>query len=231
MIRYLRQRCISLFLTKLPSTFESYEAKARPSSSSSSTSSTPGKTRDRYRSDTVMRAIKLAQENDIHEALPYAYYCVSRFPHKRLLKERPGDISWKDKAICLVGRERLQWAQMSMSYAFLLVFQRSPVCQSALCAHARGPHAEWHLLENERSPHPLREYDRWDALNVCPDCVAYCQARHLEGRKDVWKYLPTLFELPTWEELRGTQGSAPHCPMQGPGPITFTKTLNDGKSI
>jgi len=217
-IRYLRQRCIILFLTKLPSTFESYEAKAR-ATSPSSTSPTPSKARDRYRSDTVMRAIKLAQENDIYEALPYAYYCVSRFPHKRLLKERPGDISWKDKAICLVGRERLHWAQMSMSYAFLLVFHRSPVCQNLLCAHARGPHAEWHLLENDRSPHPLREYDRWDSLNVCADCVAYCQARHLEGRKDVWKYLPTLFELPPWEELRGiqnTQGPL-HCPNPNDG--------------
>jgi len=198
MIRYLRQRCISLLLTKLPSTFESYEAKSKSTSSSAATP-------DRYRSDTVMRAIKLAQENNVLEALPYAYYCVSRFPHKRLLKERPGDMSWKDKAICLVGRERLNWAQMSMSYAFLLVFQRAPICQSVLCAHARGPHAEWHMLENYRSPHPLREYDRWESLNVCPDCVAYSQTRHLEGRKDVWKHLPTLFELPTWEELKELQ--------------------------
>ena len=198
MIRYLRQRCISLLLTKLPSTFESYEAKSKSTSSSAATP-------DRYRSDTVMRAIKLAQENNVLEALPYAYYCVSRFPHKRLLKERPGDMSWKDKAICLVGRERLNWAQMSMSYSFLLVFQRAPICQSVLCAHARGPHAEWHMLENYRSPHPLREYDRWESLNVCPDCVAYSQTRHLEGRKDVWKHLPTLFELPTWEELKELQ--------------------------
>ena len=226
MIRYLRQRCIFLFLTKLPSTFESYEAKARVAGSSS-TPPTHARSRDRYRSDTVMRAIKLAQDNDIYEALPYAYYCVSRFPHKRLLKERPGDISWKDKAICLVGRERLHWAQMSMSYAFLLVFQRSPVCQSVLCAHARGPHTEWHVLENDRSPHPLREYDRWDSLNVCPDCVAYCQARHLEGRKDVWRYLPTLFELPTWEELREMQNISASTP---PHSTNVTKTLNDGAS-
>lgn len=209
MIRYLRQRCISLFVTKLPSTFESYELKARATNLtlSSPTIIPAPLAPDRYRSDTVMRAIRLAQENNILEALPYAYYCVSRFPHKRLLKDRPGDISWKDKTICLVGRERLTWAQMSMSYSFLLVFQRSPKCQSVLCAHARGPHAEWHLLENYRSPHPLREYDRWESLNVCDDCVAYCQARHLAGRKDVWKHLPTLFELPTWEELREMQNA------------------------
>ena len=203
-IRYLRQRCISLLLTKLPCTFESYEAKSRATNVPLS-SPTMIPMSDRYRSDTVMRAIRLAQENNVLEALPYAYYCVSRFPHKRLLKERSGDISWKDKTICLVGRERLLWAQMSMSYSFLLLFQRSPKCQTLLCAHARGPHAEWHVLENFRSPHPLREYDRWESLNVCSDCVRYCQARHLEGRKEVWKHLPTLFELPTWEELKEMQ--------------------------
>ncbi|KAF9522445.1 hypothetical protein CPB83DRAFT_899627 [Crepidotus variabilis] len=204
MIRYLRQRCIALLLTKLPATFESYQAKSHSTNPTSSLSP-PTPSPDRYRSDTVMRAIKLAQENNVLEALPYAYYCVSRFPHKRLLKERPGDISWKDKAICLVGRERLGWAQMSMSYSFLLVFQRSPTCQSLLCAHARSPHAEWHALENARSPHPLREFEGWDRLNICPDCVAYCKQRHLAGRQEVWNHLPTLFELQSWEELKKIQ--------------------------
>lgn len=220
MVRYLRQRCISLLLTKLPATFESYEAKSRTANMSSPQNTAPSITAktvssgtlaatppppDRYRSDTVMRAIKLAQDNNILEALPYAYYCVSRFPHKRLLKERAGDISWKDKAICLVGRERLGWAQMSMSYSFLLLFQRSPMCQSLLCAHARSPHAEWHQLENNRSPHPLREYERWSELNICADCVLYCKQRHQLGRREVWNSLPTLFELPSWEELKKIQ--------------------------
>ncbi|KAJ3507996.1 hypothetical protein NLJ89_g5998 [Agrocybe chaxingu] len=83
-VRYLRQRCISLLLTKLPPTFEAYEAK-------SALTSPPGNSpAERYRSDTVMRAIRLAQDNNVLEALPYAYYCVSRFPHKRLLKDAQG---------------------------------------------------------------------------------------------------------------------------------------------
>ncbi|KAH9474954.1 hypothetical protein JR316_0012053 [Psilocybe cubensis] len=195
MIRYLRQRCITLFLAKLPSTFAGYEAK--------SLSTTP----DRYRSDTIMRAIQLARETNVPEAIPYAYYCLSRFPHKRFLKDRPDDISWKDKMIVLIGRERLQWAQMSLSHRFLLVFQRSPVCVSAMCAHSRGPHAEWHEIERLGSAHPLRAYEGWDNMNVCKDCISYCQARHLEGRKEVWKCLPTWFELPTWEELKAAQNS------------------------
>ncbi|KAF8951744.1 hypothetical protein BDZ97DRAFT_1769361 [Flammula alnicola] len=62
---------------------------------------------DQYRSDIVTRAVRLTQENNIPEALPYAYYCLFHFAHKRFLKDRPGDISWQDKTIIL-GRERLQ---------------------------------------------------------------------------------------------------------------------------
>ncbi|KAF9473505.1 hypothetical protein BDN70DRAFT_377932 [Pholiota conissans] len=193
-IRHLRQRCIALLLQKLPHTFERYESKA--------TSSSPP---DRYRSDTVMRAIRIAKETNVPEALPYAYYCLSRFPHKRFLKDRPGDISWREKMVVLIGRERLQWAQMNISHSFLIAFQRSPTCASPLCAHARSPHAEWHELEKHKAPHPLRAYDSWDQLNVCPDCVAYCQGLHLQGRKEVWKYLPSWFELPPWEELSENQ--------------------------
>lgn len=194
MIRYLRQRCISILQSLLPATFEAYEAMSQLPSHS-----------DRYRSDPIMRAIRIAQETNVPEILPYAYYCLARFSHKRFLKERPGDISWRDKTVVLVGRERLHWAQMSMSHAFLIVFRRSPSCQSPLCAHSHAPHAKWHDLEQQKAPHPLRAFHDWNQLNVCADCVAYCQAVHWHGRREVWKYLPTWFELPNWEELKEAQ--------------------------
>ena len=192
-IRYLRQRCISLFLTKFPSTLDGYTFKAGASN------------REKYKSDSVMRAINLARQNNVLEVLPYAFYCIARLQHKRIMKDRPMDISWKDKALCLVGRERLQWAQTSLSHVFLLNFQRAPLCQSSLCAFARGPHSEWHVLDCMKSPNPLHTYDNWDNLNVCSDCVAYCKMRHLKGREEVWDRLPDLFELPTWDELRKAQ--------------------------
>ena len=194
-IRYLRQRCISLFLTKFPSTLDGYTLKAGASN------------REKYKSDNVMRAINLARQNNVLEVLPYAFYCIARLPHKRILKDRPMDISWKDKAMCLVGRERLHWAQTSLSHVFLLNFQRAPLCQSTLCAFARGPHSEWHILDCMKSPNPLHAYENWDNLNVCPDCVAYCKIRHEKGREEVWDRLPDLFELPTWDELRSTQNT------------------------
>lgn len=192
-IRYLRQRCISLLLTKFPSTLDDY------------TSKTVAPKRDKYKPDNLMCAITLARQNNVLEILPYAFYCIARLSHKRILKERPTDISWKDKTLALVGRERLQWAQTSLSHVFLLNFQRAPLCQSPLCAIARGPHTEWHVLDCMKSPNPLRPYDTWDYLNVCSDCVTYCKIRHSKGRQEVWDRLPDLFELPTWDELRKAQ--------------------------
>jgi hypothetical protein len=193
MIRYLRQRCVSLFLAKFPSTLDGYTLKAGALN------------REKYKSDNVMRAINLARQNNVLEVLPYAFYCIARLPHKRILKDRPMDISWKDKALCLIGRERLQWAQTSLSHVFLLNFQRAPLCQSSLCAFARGPHSEWHILDCMKSPNPLHEYDNWDNLNVCAECVEYCKIRHAKGREEVWDRLPDLFELQTWDELRNAQ--------------------------
>ncbi len=86
----------------------------------------------------------LAQENDIYEEPPFAYHFANRFPHKHLLK---GTSEWyltEEHVLRLLPR--------------LPAF---PVYQSALCAHAWGPHAEYHLLEKGRSPHSLREDDWW----------------------------------------------------------------------
>ncbi|TFK35208.1 hypothetical protein BDQ12DRAFT_321953 [Crucibulum laeve] len=197
LIRTLRTRCINLLYTKFPATFAQYTAKCQSSMH----------TRERYKSETVMRAVHLAHECNLPALLPYLYYCVARMGSGRILKKREGDISWELKATCLVGRERLYQARMALSHTFLLAFTPSPACQTHLCAHARGPHAEWHILEaTEKAPNPLRSYTRWGQLHVCIDCIEECKRRHEGGRKEVWERLPGLFGLEGWEELWKVQG-------------------------
>lgn len=152
-----------------------------------------------------MRAAVIAQENNVPEILPYAYYCIARMSSRRLLQQRTNDISWKDKTVCLIGRERLRWAEMSLSYSFLLVFQRATTCDSYLCADARGPHAEWHVVDAAKSPNPLRKYTTWSRLNVCNACVGHCQVLHQKGREEVWERLPEMFELGSWDQLQKLQ--------------------------
>ncbi|KAJ3838646.1 hypothetical protein EV361DRAFT_880720 [Lentinula raphanica] len=192
MIQSLRRKCIALFTRTLPATLEEYDSRSSRGKSTSK----------RLKSDVVMRAIRLAQETNVTIVLPFAYYCIARLPSRRILEDNPNDIPWQQKTICLVGRERLRYAEMSLSHSFLLGFQPAPTCSSLLCSMSRSPHTEWHLMEASRHPHPLRPYSRWGALNVCTECVANAKKQHITGRQEVWKCLPAFFELGTWEELR-----------------------------
>jgi len=192
MISALRQQCVSILKTRFPTTFADYTALI----------SSP--TRKHYKSDEVMRAARLAQECGVREILPYAYYCVARMGLTRIVTDGgAADISWRDKAVCLVGRERLRWAEMSLSHAFLFAFRPAAGCTApAQCGAARGPHKEWRMLEAARAPSPLRLFVRWDAMNVCRECVVHAQAQHQAGREEVWQHLPVIFEMPAWEDLQ-----------------------------
>ncbi|KAF7322122.1 Zn-dependent hydrolase oxidoreductase family [Mycena kentingensis (nom. inval.)] len=187
LITTLRARCVALLKAKFPTTFAEYAGLARR----------------HYKSDDVMRAARLAQECTVREVLPYIYYCIARMGLSRIVAEPDDpDISWRDKAICLVGRERLRWAEMSLSHSFLFAFQPAPGCTAPLqCAVARGPHKEWRLLEAARAPNPLKAWTKWEALNVCGECVAQAQKQHQAGREEVWGHLPVIFEMPAWGEL------------------------------
>ena len=146
-----------------------------------------------------MRVIDLAYAYRVLQILPYAYYCVARMGSQRILKHKEGDIDWETKSKCLVGRDCLRLAVMSMSHSFLFDFRPAPRCRSLLCAHARGPYAEWHVLEAGDPLDPLSQYTRWHELHVCRQCVAYCQLRHSVGRKKMWNKLPSFFGMLTWD--------------------------------
>ncbi|KAJ7162123.1 hypothetical protein C8R46DRAFT_1282587 [Mycena filopes] len=192
MVLSLRTRCIALLRAKFPATFAEYTAMI----------SSPN--RRHYKSDDLMRAVRLAQECRLRELLPYAYYCVARMGLTRIVADHPEtDIGWREKAVCLVGRERLRWAEMSLSHSFLFAFRPAPTCLTPpQCTIARGPQKEWRALEAARAPNPLKAYVKWPAMNVCGECVAQAQTQHQAGREEVWQHLPVIFELPAWEELK-----------------------------
>ncbi|KAJ7467120.1 hypothetical protein FB451DRAFT_1340546 [Mycena latifolia] len=189
MVVSLRARCIALLQKRFPASFGDYEAMAADPA------------RKHYKSDDVMRAVRLAQECRVPALLPYAYYAVARMGLARIAADTAGDVSWREKAVCLVGRERMRWAQMSLSHSFLFAFQPAPRCTTPTCPLGRGPQKEWRSVEAARAPHPLRRFTRWAEMNVCGECVAHAQAQHEAGRAEVWTHLPVIFELAPWDEL------------------------------
>ncbi|KAK1234695.1 hypothetical protein PQX77_002092 [Marasmius sp. AFHP31] len=190
---FLRTKCISILHTYIPTTLPSHD-------------SPPVKRR--LKSDELMLLIRLARETNVPTILPYLFYCIARLSPARILKDDPNDISWRDKTIARIGRERLRHAEMSMSHSFLLGFVPSPNCKTiSLCSAARGPHTAWHSLDGSgKSANPLKEFGKWKDLNVCEECVELCKKMHEEGRTAVWNCLPALFEMDRWEVLREREG-------------------------
>ncbi|KAG6853332.1 hypothetical protein C0991_005158 [Blastosporella zonata] len=158
---------------------------------------------------SIMRAITLANETNVLTILPYAYYLLARTsePH-RLLVNSSGSLSWYQKAIALVGRSHLETAEITRSHSFLASFAPAPTCMlPSTCSGVRGPLLEWALLctKGRAGPEPLRLWDRWERLGLCPVCVKHAMMRHERGRKEVWEMLPSYFELGTWSELKERQ--------------------------
>ncbi|KZP18808.1 hypothetical protein FIBSPDRAFT_584246 [Athelia psychrophila] len=44
---------------------------------------------------------------------------------------------------------------------------------------------------------------RWENI-LCPGCVDDCKDINNQGAQDAWNRLPSIFGLPSWEELAGT---------------------------
>ncbi|KAL0565030.1 hypothetical protein V5O48_017003 [Marasmius crinis-equi] len=198
----LRTKCISILHSYIPTTLSAYDLYQTASSK-----------RPRFKSDELMQCFRLAQETNVPTVLPYLFYCIARLSPQRIMKDsetNPSEISWRDKTIAMVGRERLRHAEMSMSHSFLLGFVPSPNCKSIfLCSAARGPHTAWHNLDGSgKGANPLKEFGKWKDLNVCDECVEFCKGQHEEGRKAVWMCLPALFEMERWEGLREREGES-----------------------
>lgn len=188
-IKLLRQKCIDILRRKFPSTLTGCD--------------TILASQYRYISASLVAAITLARDANIPEILPWAFYICTHIEMELLLNDEL--LSWRDKTMCLAGKERLWEGQKSITHPFLFDFVRSPSCQVG-CKSCLPPQMGWRDTEDLRvSPHPLSRYTRWDALNVCSECVTRIQLQHQAGREKVWEMLPGIFGLGSWEKIHKEQ--------------------------
>jgi hypothetical protein len=150
--------------------------------------------------EVTIRVILLAQEMGIPDVLPISYYIVAtRATPERVLADGAVDWSWKEKTICMVGKEKLRAAWMDC-YTFLHTFKPSPRCgqrQDCLDAEGRRLRLQWLQVQNSRHDDPLLPFDDWESLGVCDKCRDSAMARYTTARKDLWERLPSFFNLPT----------------------------------
>lgn len=113
-------------------------------------------------------------------------------------------LSWRDKALCLAGKERLWEAQKNLTHSFRFEPIRAPNCNAC---QLRPPQiVDWRETEELRkTPHPLDIYTKWSSMKVCQKCLAQMELQHQSGREKVWKSLPSFFELGSWEDIHKDQ--------------------------
>ncbi|RDB24424.1 hypothetical protein Hypma_008466 [Hypsizygus marmoreus] len=185
----LRQKCIAVLQTKFPSTLEGCDALLASGY--------------KYVSSTIVRAIPLARETNVSELLPWAFYISANISTDALL-ENP-ILSWRDKALCIAGKNQLWEMQKSMTHRFLFDFSKALTCQHA-CQSRLPQSMNWRRAEELRaSPHPLHLFEDWDSLKVCAKCLELVQLQHQKGREQLWKSLPSVFHLGSWDEIQKDQ--------------------------
>ncbi|EKM84429.1 hypothetical protein AGABI1DRAFT_67833 [Agaricus bisporus var. burnettii JB137-S8] len=181
----IKRKCVSVLLEKFPITLAGCDRIM--------------KSEYRYKTNAIVDAINLAHTANVPEILPWAYYISTHVSVKDLLHDP--NLSWKDKALCLAGKERLWHAQKTRTHAFLFDELQSEEC--SVGCDGRPSVMAWSDSERLRmNPHPLEEYKKWSDLNICMNCQRDFQRRHKEARVWLWETLPELFELGTWNGLR-----------------------------
>ncbi|KAG5643343.1 hypothetical protein DXG03_001063 [Asterophora parasitica] len=184
----LREKCIAVLRTKFPSTLADCDMLIQ--------------SRYKYAASTIVRAIPLARESNVPEILPWAFYISTNIAHEALLEDTV--LSWHDKALCLAGKHHLWEMQKTVTHRFHFdnVGGKPPTCQNPNCLPRLPQMMSWRRTEELRvSPHPLEQFTDWDSLKVCPRCVEYAQMLHEKGREKVWKGLPAMFQLGSWEDI------------------------------
>lgn len=185
----LRGKCISIFTRRMVTTLDDLDRIYFPFNPISTE-----ELNDLI--EVVMRAIILAQDMSITDGLPFLYYLVAiHISPERLLLNSEAELSWRDKTICMVAREklRLTWKE---SYAWLHNFTPSPDCRRRQdCRTAQGLHSLWSLVEILVQKHPLLRFDKWNSLGVCQLCQDKAMTQYTVARSHLWDTLPGLFNL------------------------------------
>ncbi|KAF8987513.1 hypothetical protein BDQ17DRAFT_1393521 [Cyathus striatus] len=178
-----RKKCMSIIKEKFPSTLEGCDRLIIASR--------------KYEPRSFVKLIPLARETELLEVLPWAYYLCTQMETKKLMDD--DILSWKDKALCLAGREILFNYQTTETHPFHFEFIRSPQCASR--CEFRSSLTRHDIDIFRQSPHPL-DYYNFSELHVCSRCATHAEQQMRTGRVKLWEDLPNIFRLGTWQSIR-----------------------------
>jgi hypothetical protein len=157
----------------------------------------------------VYDAVNLARETELLSILPAALYCASALPtslaeiHKNIIYGLPGAdgkrvyLSTADKALCILATSTLLAKQWSGSYRWLINAKvEFPHPRCAVGCDTIRDNVLGESMLFAIGFFPLKEGI------LCAQCTTIALNKLRDGEAKLWDLLPTLFDLPSWEDLR-----------------------------
>lgn len=149
----------------------------------------------------LIDVINLARECSLLRNLPAAFArCCIKYSMTDVLRGKTRDdgstaeLSAQDRVICILGREKLLKLQTE-SFGWLTV-----ECDDSHCSSVKVLALREHWFK-KTSCFPFASRDASWETKYCDDCKGSGKAAMAAGRQKIWDQLPSVFDLPPWEEL------------------------------
>ncbi|KIJ58511.1 hypothetical protein HYDPIDRAFT_171253 [Hydnomerulius pinastri MD-312] len=164
----------------------------------------------KFAEENAIELVNLARQIGLLEILPCALYYCARLPIDTILDGKGANtLSAADVLACLLGKEQLLKLQREKTHPFIwqapkpnIKDRRTRRCTDGTCV-CGGQHGKFlkYLQEKDLStPFPLELFDQWHIVGRCVYCAAHLIVAHQEARESVWKDLPAVFGLGSWED-------------------------------
>lgn len=180
--------------------------------------------------DILMDIANLAREQNLLSILPLALHCCSSEEYSDAIAK---GIKREDQTVATLSpvNERAVWAashpllriQTTTTYAWLLAFRSDDSCADEDdCENARAHIARRSFFPVSTQHDCLSPWDEDWEEDLCSACVSKAQTIHSAGRQSYWNQLPSIFDLPDWEELKKDRLLSTMCVVSG---LSFSLSL------
>ncbi|KAJ7431896.1 hypothetical protein B0H11DRAFT_2209946 [Mycena galericulata] len=188
-LKGLPKQLISIILSKVyPSSLDHWLSRKPPKGY-----------KEMERDDFEVLALAKAYDIDFRPLLPGIYYECCRYPIATI---GDANISRADQKKCLTAMTTFDkdWARGLYTFLFRGPSGPSGCRNSFKCGRARQ---EW--IKDNRGLPVLKDVFsapfEWKEIDLCKVCLKSAKEIYKAGRVRLWDALPSLFELPPWEEL------------------------------
>ncbi|KZP32777.1 hypothetical protein FIBSPDRAFT_721844, partial [Athelia psychrophila] len=161
-----------------------------------------------------LAVVNILQENDLLLHLPISLFkCILLDHHDLLPIITPAHgtqqpiLSYTDIQLCHKAHIKLMYFQATVVFSWVQPWEARPACGISACrTQCESLHREWfgstEFSFNGPMVSSLGDWrDAW-GNGLCEECDIHARQKFAEGQEKVFEMLPSMFDLPGWDELR-----------------------------